>query len=135
MTRASASCPGVRGRRVESARSFVHTGEARRGVLGSRRTRKLWPRRPFAQRARAIGILISIHDDEASGRLPFFHPILERHQAVELRVEPAKAVAETGNLVKAQEAVQALLTKLGELPLVIFDRVMGRNEIVGGTVG
>jgi hypothetical protein len=68
---------------------------------------------------------IPVHHGEAAA-CPFSN-LLQGNEAVELSVEPSQAVAETGSLVKP--------TKMGELPLVVFDGVTWRNEVVRNTVG
>jgi hypothetical protein len=54
--------------------------------------------------------------------------------AVEPRVELPISVGEAGNYVKPQETVEARLPEVRHLPLVIGDRIVRRDEVVGRAV-
>ena len=68
------------------------------------------------------------------GACPCSTHVLQRREAVDLRVERTEAVAEAGNHVEAHEAVDTGLAELLHLSLVIELRVVRRDEVVGRAV-
>src|ERR1044071_1462506 len=95
----------------ESASRSIRTGEPCGRILAARCAGELRPLRILAQRTRAIGAGVCVDRREPCRRLTLLDPGFERLQRLELRVERAEAVAEAGNYVEAEEAVQSRLAE------------------------